>query len=97
MKVSKCSKKFFMLISLNGMLLSSFLRNKGEKVTDKGYIIEPLQGFRASANFRKETILYVDIKRLPKLPNSVRKRGLRNRRIWKNRPFPLLVRTFIRS
>mgnify|MGYP004442925737 CR=1 FL=1 len=57
-------KKFFMSISLNGMLLPSFLRNKGKSVTDKGYVIEPLQGFRASANFRKETILYVDIERM---------------------------------
>ena len=35
--------------------------------------------------------------RQARLPSSVRKRGLQNRRIWKNRPFPLLVRTSIRS
>ena len=57
-------KKLVMLITLNGMLLPGVLRNKGKNVVDKGYVIEPLQGFRAAANFRKERILYVDIERM---------------------------------
>lgn len=57
-------KKLVMMITLNGMLLPGFLRNKGKDVMDKGYVIEPLQGFRAAANFRKERILYVDVERM---------------------------------
>lgn len=57
-------KKLAMLITFNGMLLPGFLRNKGKNVMDKGYVIEPLQGFRAAANFRKERILYVDVERM---------------------------------
>ena len=36
-------------------------------------------------------------RQLPRLPSSARKRGLRNRRIWKSRPFPSSVRTSTRS
>ena len=57
-------KKIVMLVTLNGMLLPSFLTHHGKKVTDKGYVLEPLQSFRMSAVFRKETVLYIDDERM---------------------------------
>ena len=49
---------------MNGMLLPSFLLNQGRTINDKGYVLEPLQSFRMSAVFRKETVLYVDNERM---------------------------------
>lgn len=57
-------KKMAMLLTLNGMLLPSFLLNQGRTINDKGYVLEPLQSFRMSAVFRKETVLYVDNERM---------------------------------
>lgn len=57
-------KKLAMIFTLNGMLLPSFLINHGRNLSDKGYVLEPLQSFRMSAVFRKETVLYVDDERM---------------------------------
>lgn len=57
-------KKLAMMLTLNGMLLPSFLINHGQTVNDEGYVLEPLQSFRMSAVFRKETVLYVDDERM---------------------------------
>lgn len=57
-------KKALMFVTMNGMILPKLLRDTGKNITDKGYVIEPLQGFRSSANFRKEIVLYVDPERM---------------------------------
>lgn len=57
-------KKMVMILTFNGMLLPSFLRNHGRDINDKAYVIEPLQSYRYAAVFRKETVLFVDIERM---------------------------------
>lgn len=52
-----CIKKLAMLLTLNGILLPSFLRRKG-------MVLEPLWSFRTTATFRQESVLYVDIDRM---------------------------------
>ena len=50
-------KKLAMLLTLNGILLPSFLRHKGT-------VIEPLWSYRTTATFRQESVLYVDLDRM---------------------------------
>lgn len=50
-------KKLAMILTLNGILVPSFLRHKE-------MVLEPLWSFRTTATFRQESVMYVDIDRM---------------------------------
>ena len=53
-------RKFFIFLTLNGHLLPSLFMKRAEKLTDEGFIIEPLHSKRLQAIFRKTKVLYYE-------------------------------------
>ncbi len=50
------------LATLNGYLLPSFLFHNDKKLTDKGYRVAPIQGYRPVNAFRSKKVLYYNLR-----------------------------------
>jgi hypothetical protein len=76
--------RFIRLITLNGHILSPFLFHKDAKLTDKGYEIAPIHGYRPINIFKTIAIAVEIFIKFPKIKQLYKDtlRELTNQAIW---------------